>query len=516
MGLKGFYKFALLFSIILLSTNFISPLNLYLNPHDNFGSYMPNMTFYYNFNFTSDSSCTNVLLSSNFSITTNTYGNAVYSINLSGLENYPKYVCEYRGTNSDSILLRKVHDSPSILTDKIYTNELRVFGLANYSGILYYNNGTPIIAINTTQNIQGLSFYNKSETDNNLSLYYTLINSNNYLNITNIVGTANNNSILFIDGTNHFTTSPFFKYYLAQLNLTSVGGVAPLWVDGNIIGLHNMTLGDWLNGKWNGTSFDDWLSSNGNTWTFNSSKLNTIYFNASLVSTVAGTAEGNGGWTNYTYDGISYNVSEVATSPAIDVRFNYTGITNFNQILIRYHSDVGENHIMHIQLWDYSTATWENYLTSVEVVDYELTTMGVIDPDEHIQNGVVQLRFHQDSNGNINHKHYFDMVVIASGLTSLAGQEVDPLSFHKNTNVDINGYNITNISNAQGSIANFTTAYINNVNVSGNITLSQILTLSSYGALALPPCSATYNRTFMANDTGVYVCGNVGSTWTKI
>lgn len=45
-----------------------------------------------------------------------------------------------------------------------------------------YNDTAIILSLNTTENIQALSFYNKSEVDNNFSLYYLASNPNNYIN----------------------------------------------------------------------------------------------------------------------------------------------------------------------------------------------------------------------------------------------------------------------------------------------------------------------------------------------
>ncbi|MFA6074015.1 MAG: hypothetical protein WC758_07910 [Candidatus Woesearchaeota archaeon] len=404
---------------------------------------------------------------------------------------------------------------------------------------LTFNGTSMILSVNTTYNIQqllnstGIYDFNYNQTTATFNLYgsnwynHTLSSYNQWGNFW-FNQTAN-----LVLGINNLTASMISNLSITQMNWTysliantsfnqKANTTVQQYVDminntrtaqqllngtnanfSSIIVSGNVTS-DWFNGKWNGTSFDDWLSSNGNTWTFNSSKLQTTYLNASLVSTIAGTPQGNGGWTNYTYDDISYNVSEVATNPSLDIRFNYTGITNFNQILIRYHSDVGENHIMYIQLYDYSTTTWENYLTSGEVIDYKLTTMGVIDPSEHIENGVVQLRFYQPVNGIITHKHYFDMVVIASGLTSLAGQEVDPLSWHKNTNIEMNGYNITNVSYAQGNTLNFTTLWLNNINISTWIqNISKNWTLDTFNNWNSSWDNNWLTQMLSANDTAL-------------
>ena len=48
----------------------------------------------------------------------------------------------------------------------------------------------------------------------------------------------------------------------------------------------------WFNGKFNWTQTDGWGSFDGNTLTFNESKLSTIYYNATSYQLVAGTLDG--------------------------------------------------------------------------------------------------------------------------------------------------------------------------------------------------------------------------------
>jgi len=49
---------------------------------------------------------------------------------------------------------------------------------------------------------------------------------------------------------------------------------------------------DWFNGKFNWTSGDTWNQFDGSTLTFNESKLETIYYNATQSQLVSGTIDG--------------------------------------------------------------------------------------------------------------------------------------------------------------------------------------------------------------------------------
>ena len=96
---------------------------------------------------------------------------------------------------------------------------------------------------------------------------------------------------------------------------------------------YNLTS-SWLKGKFNWTSGDTWNIFNGNTLTFNASKLATTYFNATVGSAVNGIIDGGikeqTKHSDGNYDGVTFNFSEDAGAPGIDLRVNFTGITDFN------------------------------------------------------------------------------------------------------------------------------------------------------------------------------------------
>jgi len=179
---KSLYFLCLVFIFLFLTNiNYSSSQSILLSPLDDSGNYQPGTTFNYVFNFSSDSTCTNILLSKNFSVTTNNYGNAVFDINLSSLENYPIYACEYRGS---PLILRKVHSLTSTINSKIYTKDLRVFGLANFSGTIYINNATDISTIKNNPFNQNLNTTN-NPTFQNITAYNGYFNGN--LNASNFV-----------------------------------------------------------------------------------------------------------------------------------------------------------------------------------------------------------------------------------------------------------------------------------------------------------------------------------------
>jgi len=179
-------------------------------------------------------------------------------------------------------------------------------------------------------------------------------------------------------------------------------------------------------GEYNWTTTDDWSSFTGSVFDFNESMLSTIFYNASEVWVNTGTPQGSLGQIQ-AYDESPYNVSEDASD--LEFIVNFTGITDFNQLIIRYKSDeADEPHNIQVQIWDVSDSNWEDYGIIPSVGTYHVVEFGVFDADEHIDtHDVVQVRFFQDEGAPPRtHLHNFDWVTIAKGFGTPAGEEVDP------------------------------------------------------------------------------------------
>jgi len=179
---------------------------------------------------------------------------------------------------------------------------------------------------------------------------------------------------------------------------------------------------------------------------FNESKLSSVYYNATTSNLVAGTIDGgtlnNTRHSDANYDGITMNFSEASGSPGLDVRVNFT-VDSFNRIVFRYKTSELKGDYPLRQLWDYNNSVWEDYHSVGEATSFSLVTQPVFDNEAHVQDGVVQLRLYKASSGNTNNHYYIDWVAMVKGFGTPSGVEVDPLSFHKNANIDNIGYNIT-------------------------------------------------------------------------
>ena len=126
-----------------------------------------------------------------------------------------------------------------------------------------------------------------------------------------------------------------------------------------------------------------------------------------------------------TYNNIPYNVSEVESD--LELRINFTGVINFNNLIVRYKSiEEDEPHILYVQIWDYEEEIWEDYDRLVAVGSYIIRNFGVYDSNQHIEDGIVQVRFYQDEGVPAKtHLHNFDWVALSKGYGVPSGQDSD-------------------------------------------------------------------------------------------
>ena len=195
-------------------------------------------------------------------------------------------------------------------------------------------------------------------------------------------------------------------------------------------------------------SDNDWILRNSSMdFNFNDSMLSTIYYNATQSSAITGTIDGgtleDTQHQDGNYDGNTFNFSEESGSPGLDLRMNFTGVIDFNQGIIRYKTSALKGDYPIIQLWSYTDSDWEDYPSFAESESFATITQPVFDATEHLQDGVVQMRIYKSDNGKTQNHYYVDWVAISKGYGTPSGQEIDPYSYHRNSNLNASGYNIT-------------------------------------------------------------------------
>jgi len=181
----------------------------------------------------------------------------------------------------------------------------------------------------------------------------------------------------------------------------------------------------------------DYLDGGGLCIDFNEtveSYLVTTYFNASSISTITGTSQGVLADIQ-NFNGYSYNVSETASD--FDLRVNFTGITEFNQVVYRYKTELDEPHIMHVRIWSYPDNDWHGIAEEGIREHFGVFTYPIYDEENHIGTGddagIVQLQFYTTNpSPPKTHKWEFDWVIISNGIATPSSSESDPFSVHRN------------------------------------------------------------------------------------
>ncbi len=194
----------------------------------------------------------------------------------------------------------------------------------------------------------------------------------------------------------------------------------------------------------------------------------TIY-NATNINTVDGTLDsGNITSIQVAKDGDTYNVSEDAGANAMLIIINYTGVVDFNTIILRERYSGGSGHEIAIGLYDYVDGDYEEeYGEITDMDEFAFSNIPVLDATDHISGGVASLRFRHVQNGIASHDFFLDYAVLVDGFTSLTSSSHDSLTGRDS---------IENHPWAMdtGATRNFT----DDVNVNANLTIYQKITFA--------------------------------------
>ena len=402
------------------------------------------------------------------------------------------------------------------------------------------SNGTFICTLQTQVDWTNVMFQNDSNNLNvNSSSYWNNFNSTNSTQISNnngifniiptwivnLVYTSESNNSVYWQG---YTPQTYNQTFVSVIYDWAVTNILPYAYNQTIMrNIFNQDLNvtsnvsaSWFKGLFNWTVVGNWFSWNGATLIFNDTQLNdtidqkltTIFYTAESLTVVTGTGSGNL-FDIQTYNNTGYNITEQALAPAMDFRVNFTGVTSFNEIIFRTRDINPKGKLTIVSIWDYNENIWESYAVLSDLIDYETKAIGVYDSTDHLDGGIVQVRFLQGATGNTNTVHLFDWVTLAQGASIPSGAEVDPYSIHKN---------ITNLTQFEvNSFFNINTTWLTDLgdslwckltgcSMAGNINMSyNNITEPSYIIMKeiSGSCDLTINHSICYNQTGGYFIG---------
>lgn len=191
------------------------------------------------------------------------------------------------------------------------------------------------------------------------------------------------------------------------------------------------------------------------------SDTSTTYYPTTFQTIIGTPTSTNVTYVSYDYDDLIINISETTGSPALDIRVNFTGVSSFNDVLLRaQYIESSSMHEVIFQIYNYLTSSWD---THYELGNSEemLGTFPIFVSDavNHLENGTVQVRFYHEDNGNINDKISIDSVQLLKGTTAITTNNHDsmsnrnsptnhpwaypytnPYSFYNSTTLDLSSY----------------------------------------------------------------------------
>lgn len=153
------------------------------------------------------------------------------------------------------------------------------------------------------------------------------------------------------------------------------------------------------------------------------------------------------------------NITELSGINSLEVNFTFNltkyNVSTFNQIFIREYYQGSLAHNIQLQLWDFSSSSWEDgYFTFQGQSQFITSEVTVTDPQDHIQNGMVYLRLVHIENGISSHKLSIDWLVLSKGLTSFSSQDDDSMYLDLSGNRQLNSSLIIRHPTSQETMLN--------------------------------------------------------------
>lgn len=128
------------------------------------------------------------------------------------------------------------------------------------------------------------------------------------------------------------------------------------------------------------------------------------------------------------YDNNYYTIREVSGANPLTIDVNFTGVTSFSSIIIKEQYTGGSGHEIVVEIFKYSTGTWDTYFEITDQAAPVTTYIPIEDSTDHTSGNLVQLRFRHVNNGNTSHYFYVDYVWLQSGTTTSTSNLHDALS----------------------------------------------------------------------------------------
>lgn len=120
-----------------------------------------------------------------------------------------------------------------------------------------------------------------------------------------------------------------------------------------------------------------------------------------------------------------YSVNDTATAPGFIVDVTFTGVVQFNRIVMSLAYQVTSGHIVYVELYNYLTDEWEILQQYSGLTNWAQFSIGVISSTPFIDSGTVLLRIYHNSTGNPTHETKFDYIALEDSTQGGQGPKGD-------------------------------------------------------------------------------------------
>ena len=121
-----------------------------------------------------------------------------------------------------------------------------------------------------------------------------------------------------------------------------------------------------------------------------------------------------------TLDGTYIQVEEATGTPGFDIRFEYTSVTDFNNVFMYLYYPGGAGHTIDVQLFNNNTLGWDTITTVTDQTGFKIIDVPVALSDDYINGSdEVTVRLYHSDAGNT--AHYIQVDYAAIQLTPQLG-----------------------------------------------------------------------------------------------
>jgi hypothetical protein len=150
--------------------------------------------------------------------------------------------------------------------------------------------------------------------------------------------------------------------------------------------------------------------------------LAPVVYDINSQNVVVGTVDA-GSYTDLAAaDATTMDISEPASSPAIDIQFTFGSVANMNNVLLYGYYDGSESHEVHVQIYNNDTTAWEGIGSVVTGAASVWHSFPVIDGANYIDgSGNVLVRVYHSETGNPSHDLFLDLVQVRYSASAQGG-----------------------------------------------------------------------------------------------